>query len=99
MRSMLFVAAAALVLVGSSATLLIAEGKSGERPFGGPEAAPRRQVEERPFGGPPPKNRALQEFSVKCRIGESTCTLKKRQLLGTPCKCPGGNKGAGTVVE
>lgn len=98
MRSMLLIASAALVLVGASATLLIAEDKSGERPFGGP-APPGRQIEERPFGGPPPKNRTFQEFGVKCRIGESTCALKKRQLLGTECKCPGGSKAVGAVVE
>lgn len=98
MRSMLLIAATALLVAGSSATLLIAEDKSGDRPFGGP-APPSRHIEERPFGGPPPKNRALQEFSVKCRTEQRTCTLRKRQLVGSQCKCATGDKAAGTVVE
>jgi hypothetical protein len=84
------------VLAGPSVAPLLAADKS--QPFGG-AAPPGRQMEERPFGGPPPNLRKPKRYSKKCKTKQGTCALKKEELLGGKCACPGRDAPQGTIVE
>jgi hypothetical protein len=95
MRRILQLVAAAAVLAGLSLASIEAMGQPSP-----PEGAgkTRRQLEERPFGGPPPKYRSTKR-SKKCKTAKKTCELKKEDLVGNKCNCPGPETAQGTIVE
>jgi hypothetical protein len=63
------------------------------------EKTPGGRIEERPFGGPPPILRTLKRYGKKCQTKQQTCTLKKEDVVGSKCACPGRDSQQGTVVE
>ncbi len=87
MRPILQLVTAAAALAGLHAVL--------------PEAGAqtRRQMEERPFGGPPPKFRSTKPTGKKCKTSKKTCELKKEEVVGSKCTCPGSDTAQGTIVE
>jgi hypothetical protein len=87
MRPILLLVAAAAMLAGLSLAPIEAAGQT------------RRQMEERPFGGPPPKFRSTKPTSKKCKTAKKTCELKKEDVVGNKCACPGTDTAQGTIVE
>ena len=95
MRPILLLVAAAAMLAGLSLAPIEAVGQSSSSEGAGKT---RRQLEERPFGGPPPKYRSTKH-SKKCKTAKKTCELKKEDLVGNKCTCPGPDTAQGTIVE
>jgi hypothetical protein len=95
MRRILQLVAAASALACLSLAPIEAIGQSSSSEGAGKT---RRQLEERPFGGPPPKYRS-PKHSKKCKSAKKTCELKKEDLVGNKCICPGPETAQGTIVE
>ena len=96
MRRTLQLVSAAAMLAGLSLAPIEATGQS---PSSEGPGKTRRQLEERPFGGPPPKYRSTKPTSKKCKTAKKTCELKKEDVVGSKCTCPGSETAQGTIVE